>query len=152
VAKKADEYIRRVNNQTKILIAVHVRRGDMVFHFSGYVVPKKDYFEKAMSHFRKKFPRHLFHICSDGMDWAKRVIRTVDNDVILVEGNKPEVDVAIMARSQHTIMSVGTFGWWAAWLARGEAIYYKTPARAGSWLEKQFNYSDYYLPKWMAMK
>ncbi|XP_064621081.1 galactoside alpha-(1,2)-fucosyltransferase 1-like [Lineus longissimus] len=138
------------------VVAVHVRRGDMLAGVNvqfGYEVPWSYFFKIAMEEFRRLYKDVVFVVCSIDMVWSKNNIKSTQNDIVFVDGgNKPEVDLAIMANCNHTIVSVGTFGWWAGWLAGGHVIYYKTPARPGSDLEKLFNYHDYYPRAWQAME
>ncbi|KAH3835789.1 hypothetical protein DPMN_109153 [Dreissena polymorpha] len=42
--------------------------------------------------------------------------------VAFLEGNSDAVDMAVLSLCDHTIVSTGTFGWWAAWLAGGTTI------------------------------
>ncbi|XP_041362046.1 galactoside alpha-(1,2)-fucosyltransferase 2-like [Gigantopelta aegis] len=68
-------------------------------------------------------------------------------------GNSPEVDMCILSSCNHSIMTVGTFGWWASFLAGGETVHYKHLARKGSILRKQYSsdYKDYFYPGWIGM-
>ncbi|XP_064639859.1 galactoside alpha-(1,2)-fucosyltransferase 1-like [Lineus longissimus] len=144
----------RGSKQNVTLVAVHIRRGDILvepFKSYGYLVPDEDYFNRSMNYFRDKYKNVSFVVCSNGIDWAKSALHAVNDDIRFVEGKRQEVDLAIMSRCDHVIMSVGSFGWWASWLAGGEVIYYKTPARAGSSLASQFNYPEYYPANWIAM-
>lgn len=70
----------------------------------------------------------------------------------LVISDTPAIDMMVLASCNHSLISVGTFGWWSAWLANGHVIYYKYPARENSKLASKFNYPDYYPPHWMALE
>jgi len=37
----------------------------------------------------------------------------------LFEGDDAAEDMALLAACDHIILSLGTFGWWAAWLGAG---------------------------------
>jgi hypothetical protein len=44
------------------------------------------------------------------------------------------------------VMSIGTFGWWAAYLRGGVlTFYYATP------FIRPLNYSDHFLPNWVSI-
>ena len=58
-------------------------------------------------------------------------------------------DLAILASCNHSIFAVGTFGWWGAWLAGGQVVYYNgfPPLRPKCFTRKQVQ-KEYYLPQW----
>ncbi|XP_046371375.2 galactoside alpha-(1,2)-fucosyltransferase 2-like isoform X2 [Haliotis rufescens] len=154
--KRESEKHVRVTPQKVITVGVHVRRGDIArrkgFVNYGYGLAPPEYFTKAIQYFRTKYNHTLFIVCSDNFQWSKANV--TGNDVIYMERNPFQVDLAVLAHCNHSIMSVGTFGWWASFLAGGETIYYKHPARDGSSLRKQFsaNMSDYFYPGWIGME
>ncbi|KAK6184935.1 hypothetical protein SNE40_007283 [Patella caerulea] len=132
-----------------VLIGVHVRRGDFVHkeHLRkyGYTSPDKNYYIKAMKYFRDKFKSRLFIVASDDTAWCKKHIN--GDDVVFVRrNNTPEVDMAILGMCKNTVMSVGSFSWWAAWFAGGEAVYYGGYPKPGSELASLVNEQDYRLP------
>ena len=46
-------------------------------------------------------------------------------------------DFVLLQSCDHVIMTVGTFGWWAAWLTsqrRGTVMYYKDPFPIDSYI------------------
>ncbi|XP_064652957.1 galactoside alpha-(1,2)-fucosyltransferase 2-like [Lineus longissimus] len=152
--EKASAFLKRIPGNLKkeiVYVGVHVRRGDMINHPYGYRVAEAGYFRRAMDFYRNKFKYVKFIACSDDVHWTKSALKNVSGDVTFVEGSTPERDFAILAHCNHTIMSIGSFGWWAGWLANGEVIYFQTPARPGSKLDKQFTYTDYYPPTWRPM-
>lgn len=40
-----------------------------------------------------------------------------------VAGDSPELDLAVLAACNHSIMTLGTFGFWGSYLAGGEVLY-----------------------------
>lgn len=163
ILKEADKQISRIltlNNSSTandtVLIGVHIRNGDYSeSHFSqyGYQLAPASYLESATNYFRKRFKKVLFVVCTNDIPWTRKVL-SVNNDVHIVSGNPAEVDMALLSRTNHTIMTVGTYGWMIAWLTRGTTLHYKYPYRAGSDFAKQFHsdYSDHFYPKWIAME
>jgi len=139
-------------------VGVHVRRGDLLDGYNvkaGYTVADASYFSRAMKYFGKKFTRAVFVVCSDDMAWSTSNIKSSLSNTALVYSQfsslSPEFDLALLAHCNHTIMSVGSFGWWAGWLAAGETIYYREFPLSGSSLRDNFRMGDYYLPQWIAM-
>jgi hypothetical protein len=49
------------------------------------------------------------------------------SDTIILEGNSAPVDMATLSLTNHTIMTVGSFGWLIGWLTGGITVYYKYP-------------------------
>ncbi|XP_061181126.1 galactoside 2-alpha-L-fucosyltransferase Sec1-like [Saccostrea echinata] len=133
------------------LIAVHVRRGDMVNHAFGYLVATKEYFAKAVQLF-SNYSSPIFIVCSNDLGWSKANFPK-NYKVEFISGNSAEVDLALMASCDHMISSVGSFSWWAGWLNNGTVTYYKWPAKEGSGLRAQFSsdYMDYFYPHWTGL-
>ena len=61
-------------------------------------------------------------------------------------------DLALLASCDHTVMTTGTFSWWAAWLANGTTVYCADYPKRGSWLSTKIQRStEYYYPDWIGM-
>ncbi|XP_060063901.1 galactoside alpha-(1,2)-fucosyltransferase 2-like [Ylistrum balloti] len=139
------------------LVGVHVRRGDVLndklFVKYGYKVADYAYLKKAMAYFRNKFSNVLFIVCSNDLKWVRAEFGTT-SDVFITKGNTPATDMALLSMTNHTIMTVGTFGWWISFLTNGETIYYKYPFVPGSPLSKQFrdNTGTHLYPHWVGME
>lgn len=140
-------------SMVKIRVGVHIRRGDIARSKSnqvhGYVLASKDYLLQAMTYYRQKYGKVLFVVCSDSKLWP--FLNIPHNDTVFISGQKPELDMAILSLCDHSIITVGSFGWWSAWLANGYTVYPKLQYRKGSRLEKQFNLTDYFPPQWIGM-
>lgn len=140
-----------------VLVGIHVRRGDYVEenHFVnyGYKLATKEYLENAMTYFRKRHKRVVFIACSNDIAWTRKTLST-HGDVYVVDGNTPEVDMALLTMTNHTIMTVGTFGWWIGFLTQGTTVYYRHPFVAGSDFGKQFHTStaEHFYPGWISME
>lgn len=143
---------RKVKDRSDvILVGVHIRRGDFVNNKYGYEVATKEYLQRAVKHFTSKFINVLFIVCTNDLKWTKDNMPPVA--VEYTEKNPAEVDMCILSMCDNTVLSVGTFGWWAAWLNKGTTIFFKWPAKEGSPLRRDFskNYTDYFPPKWIGM-
>lgn len=140
------------NNYT--LVGIHVRRGDILldsFRNYGYTTAPPSYFHNAMSYFVKKFSNVLFVIASDDIQWCKENIDSKKFHVIYSEGHADYIDLAILAQCNHFIVSVGSFGWWAAWLANGITIYYDKWPKEYSQLEYHVDKNHYFPHHWLPM-
>lgn len=158
-AAKRTKYFRK----GETYVGIHIRRGDMLAlqkrndtKMAGYNVAPRKYILNAMRYFMKLYHHVTFVVCSDDMKWVKREFGKYYKllNLMLIEKNHPAVDLAILGMCNHTIMTTGTFSWWAAWLAGGTTVYYKHFIQENSFLRGQFSedFSDYYYPGWIAME
>ncbi|XP_072418170.1 galactoside alpha-(1,2)-fucosyltransferase 2-like [Chiloscyllium punctatum] len=159
VTEKVNFYLTKITAQRQnvTFVGVHVRRGDYV-----HVMPKiwkgvladRNYLEKAMAYFRNKYKEVIFIVTSNGLDWCHKNINTSNGDVFFLgDGNeaKPQTDFAILAHCNHTIMTIGTFGFWAAYLAGGDVIYLTNFTLPDSPFLKVFKYKAAFLPEWIGI-
>ena len=133
-------------------VGVHIRRSDVIrtFHMEkGYKPATSSYLHKATEYYRSKYPHVFFIVCSDDMVWARAALN--GSDLAFMEGNQEYIDLAILASCNHTIMTVGTFGWWGGWLAGGEVVYYSNWPRFGSKVAGFYNPRDYFPSSWVAL-
>ncbi|KAH3839529.1 hypothetical protein DPMN_112961 [Dreissena polymorpha] len=95
----------------------------------------------------------IFIFGSNGIDWVKDNFsnNSTNRKIAFLEGNLAAVDMTVLGSCNHTIVSTGTFGWWAAWLAGGATIISKQQAVNGSRLDKQFVLPEYFLPNWIIL-
>ena len=141
-------------------VAIHVRRGDVLYYDKeefGYTTPDENYFTRAMRYFVDRFQRVQFVVASNDIDWCRRSLTKLATsmpqrvNMTFVTPLSRGMDFAIIASCEHVIMSTGTYGWWAAWLARGITIYYKNWPRKESTLERIFVREDFFPPSWIGM-
>lgn len=133
----------KVSREEVTLISIHVRRGDVMYNQK---VPSMSYFLAAMEYFRSKYENVFFILCTNDIEWSQENFKEIPN--VRIVRNSFEVDMAVLASCNHSVMSVGSFGWWGAWLAGGEVIYYNEPPRMIQYL---FPASDYYVHGWIPM-
>ena len=116
-------YYKQIQN-TKTPISIHIRRGDYVNHpeFSktfGFV--GTDYYERAISLIKSKFPDFRFFIFSDDHEWVKDNLNL--SDCVFVENTGEDSDLddlQLMSTCKHHIIANSSFSWWAAWLNNEE--------------------------------
>jgi len=148
-------------------VGVHNRRGDYGHHLNKlYNLPMlgPDFFLRAMEHFRKKISGVVvFVIVSDDLLWARQhfsnskyPVEFLGHSAVLPKDiNKPLAtgvdvgeDLALLAACNHSIISYGTFGMWAAILAGGEVVTSPTMAQTKEGGElKTAN-----LPNWLVLE
>lgn len=143
-------------SKNSTLVGVHIRRGDYTskaVNKYGQITPNISYYLNAMNYFENLYPTVLFIVASDDLKWSKNGLKNKTN-VYISTGNSGPEDMALLSLTNHTIMSVGTFGWWAAWMTRGTTLYYKQVFAPGSRYAKDFNNdpSNYIYPGWIPME
>ncbi|XP_019406626.1 PREDICTED: galactoside 2-alpha-L-fucosyltransferase 2-like [Crocodylus porosus] len=159
VRDEANQYLARLRGQRRNVtyVGIHVRRGDYVqlmrTTWKG-VVADRAYLEKAMGYFRAKYEEPVFVVTSNGMDWCRKNIDASRGDVYFAGDGKelfPGRDFALLAHCNHTIMTIGTFGIWAAYLAKGETIYLANYTLPDSPFLQIFKPSAAFLPEWIGI-
>ena len=152
-------------NHSLKIVGIHIRRGDLAKSTSikqGYTMAPASYLKKAMDYLERKYKkkkknnnnndiRLLYVVCSDSIDWAKENLRSQPSDIVFSENNKAPVDLAILSFCDDVIMTVGSFGWWAGWLAGGTTVYWNGYPEPGSTIGLKFRAEDYYHPDWVGL-
>ncbi len=141
-----------------LYIGIHIRRGDMAYsaflYNLGYVVPPARYIIKAMKFYNNMFPKNklVFVICTDDKQWVMEFIfGRINAYAVLSIENDPVIDFAILANCNHSIITVGSYGWWAAYISGGITVYYKNWPRPRSELDHMLKKSDYFPPQWIPL-
>uniref|UniRef100_A0A8C8X5B2 L-Fucosyltransferase n=1 Tax=Panthera leo TaxID=9689 RepID=A0A8C8X5B2_PANLE len=148
VREEAQAFLRRLRvggRRPGTFVGVHVRRGDYVHVMPRVwkgVVADRGYLERALGWFR------------NGMAWCRENIDASRGDVVLA-GNglqgSPAKDFALLTQCNHSVITVGTFGIWAAYLAGGDTIYlanFTLPHSPFRWI---FKPQAAFLPEWMGI-
>jgi hypothetical protein len=89
-------------------------------------------------------PRHV--VTPDGQ--SSHQLAAVFSD----RGRSAGVDLAILSSCDAVVVSTGSFGWWAAWLAGKTTVYYDDWPRVGSRMSKPFNATLYWPKTWIPMR
>ncbi|KAL3871033.1 hypothetical protein ACJMK2_039057 [Sinanodonta woodiana] len=153
VSKAASQFVDGFRDKHKTIVGIHVRRGDFKTQekeMIGYTTAPLSYIQKSMNYFRDRYNDTFFVICSDDITWCKNNIRG-NNDTVFSSFDNPGSVMAMLSFCDHVIITSGTFGWWGAWLAGGEVVYFKGFPRPGSVIDKGMCRDDYYPPQWIGM-
>ena len=141
------------NSEVKF-IGIHVKRGDNAIEHNtgrGYGADSRDYIKRAMNFFGAKFQHIVFVITSDNKRWSKNYIKSRKHLVVHSPHQSASLDLCILSKCNHTIITIGTFGWWAAFLANGETVYKKNSPARDSPLAQGFLLQDFYYPHWIGL-
>lgn len=118
-------------------VALHMYRGDSRNNeelYDGICTEK--YYEGAVRHIQERYPQAIFFIFSNEPKWVKgwvislmksqieegmsrQEIKNLENRFVMVETNSEYtgyLDMFLMSRCRHNIISNSSFSWWGAWL------------------------------------
>lgn len=108
------------SNNDKILISVHIRRGDYLKAPLFKNICEIDYYQRAISFFEQKRTNLLFLVFSNDISWCKENLKSLDGtNSLFVDWNQGEnsyQDMYLMSKCQHNIIANSSFSWWGAWL------------------------------------
>lgn len=98
-------------------VSLHVRRSDYL-HSPLHNVCTREYYVRAMATMRARLDRPTFFIFSDDIDWCRAQFAAPDVIAIDVPlcRSAPALDMHLMSRCRHHIISNSTYSWWGAWL------------------------------------
>lgn len=150
-----------------IRVGVHIRVGDILDRRKlafGYTIPGRGYFRRAIAFFMLHHGSNgtqvrQFVVCSDDLDWVRthlrldQIVARYGTSASLVYSPSADAgfDLALLSACDDVIMSTGTYGWWAGWLAAGKTVYHRRWPRRGSPLSVAFNRRDFFPPRWIAL-
>ena len=141
-----------------IYVGIDIRRGDMVSKKSlidkGYTTAHSSYILNAITYYVKRYLTNsiIFIVCTDDKKWFYDNTEGKSNaSILLSHGSDPGLDLAILSQCNHSIITVGSFGWWSAWLAGGTTVYYANWPRKGSKLAENFYKEEYFPPHWIPL-
>ncbi len=118
-------------------VALHMYRGDSRNNeelYDGICTEK--YYEGAVRYIQERYPRAVFFIFSNEPKWVKgwvislmksqikegmsrQEIKNLENHFVMVETNSEYtgyLDMLLMSKCRHNIISNSSFSWWGAWL------------------------------------
>ncbi|UYV62035.1 FUT1 [Cordylochernes scorpioides] len=161
-----DEIINRVENylaelrlvygNASTLVSIHVRRTD----YKGWLNTSTrkgrqvdmEYFNRAMKYFEERYEKVVFVVMSDDRKWCKKNFANKSNAVLAPPVSEPAVDMALISRCHHHIMSYGSFGFWGAYLGGGTTVFFADFLPPDStYLLNDMPYNVTYLPEWVGI-
>ncbi|CAF4998830.1 unnamed protein product, partial [Rotaria sp. Silwood1] len=102
-------------------IGVHIRRGDFLTFFN--IDTSTSYLIWAINYYRQRYINCRFLIASDDKNYAKQHLGNFSDVFITPSSFFHGHDLAALALCEHSILTAGTYSWWAAWLAGGNVIH-----------------------------
>lgn len=96
------------------IVALHIRRGDLVEHQKVTPLVKMNFYDRAIKHFTDK-GYNDFMVFSDDIPWCKENLKQKVNFSFSGIADAKD-DLALQNCCSHQIISNSTFSWWSAWL------------------------------------
>ena len=118
---------------------------------AGHKVPTSEELHFAMNWMERKFKQVIFFVASNDINWCHRYLK--NENVFISNFTSAEDDFTLMQSCDHMIMTVGTFGWWAAWMTShrgGDVMYYRDRFSVGGWKYDHFDRATHYPGHWLA--
>lgn len=138
----------------RILVGVHIRMEDFTNKRAtnnGKRTAPPGYFLQAMRFFRAKFGRVGFVVITKDPRWWLLHVKDTINVILRTRSAVPVVDMEILSRLDHMIVSVGTFGWWCGYRNNGTVVVYKDFYTPDTHLANQIRFGgdDFIYPTWI---
>ncbi|GFW35882.1 galactoside 2-alpha-L-fucosyltransferase 3 [Trichonephila clavipes] len=133
-------------------VGIHVRRGDYEKRwlniYKGLAV-NMEFFQKAIEYFRNKYQSVIFLVVSDDRPWCIENLSGLLGVYVTEKASTPVHDLAVLAHCNHTVMTYGTYGFWGAYLAGGEVVYFDKFLKPNtSFINNNFIFDKMYPPRW----
>lgn len=150
--EKLDLVTRRCLNKIEKCesVALHMYRGDSRNNEELYDgICTELYYDGAVRYMQDRYPNAIFFIFSNEPKWvrgwvitlmkgqikegmSREEIRSLENRFVLVEANSQHtgyLDMFLMSRCKHNIISNSSFSWWAAWINKNPCKLICAPSR-----------------------
>lgn len=101
-------------------IGIHIRRTDFI---GMGRVSSDQYIFEALRYYQERYPNALFLVASDDKAYCRALFRNLTRAIILPDPYSVGEDLVTLMLCQHVLVTTGTFGWWAGFLARGEVVH-----------------------------
>jgi galactoside 2-L-fucosyltransferase 1/2 len=129
----------------RIDVGVHVRRSDMQSYSHTRKYNQTQYILNAMQKMQSLHgPNLRYFVASEDRTWLQSQNIIPNATISPFQAGNFAMDIAVLAACPHVIMTVGTFGWWAAYHTRGTVTYLPE-----AFQPKYFSGTDYFLPHWI---
>jgi galactoside 2-L-fucosyltransferase 1/2 len=153
-----DEMLKKLGKRRDkcVLIGGHVRRGDFArlegMKF-GHFPARREYIEAAIRFYRSWFNSSdclVFIFAGNDLGWNYENIPPAE-DTFIIQSPSAAVDMCVLTMCNHTIMTSGTFGWWAGYLTGGTVTYQKWLSRPHSQHNSEYMVEDFIPPNWIPL-
>lgn len=128
--------------------SVHIRRGDYLALSDYHFNLADDYIVSAINNFDIHNTKFVFF--SDDISYVCTRFLDLDIKKTFIKGEKDIVDLFLMSKCKHNIISNSSFSWWASYLNKNHDKKVIAPTK-DKWFGKLINKSvdDLYLDNWI---
>eukprot|EP00040_Diaphanoeca_grandis_P025684 m.142733 g.142733 ORF g.142733 m.142733 type:complete len:458 (-) comp30266_c0_seq1:39-1412(-) len=152
----------------RVVVSIHIRLGDIgginrdhlnergcQYHKQrwvrpAWIPPDVKFYRKAMEWMRDKYPGCMFMVVPQNYSAVLASEVFVDEDTVLINTTEHSegLDMVLISRGDHAILSMGTYSWWGGYLTGGTVVYYPQQMNTKHWMfSTGFNISDFF-PSW----
>jgi hypothetical protein len=145
-------------------VGVHIRVGDIMLNQRLRRVfwsSNKDYLDAAFEWFTTKYANKLspifivmcgggFHGNAPDLAVCKDMVDTKKYTVAFSQNLTAAEDFVALTACDDVVVTSGTFGWWAGFLAGGDVVAYHQQIHGP--LTNQYNEEDYFPPMWTLLE
>jgi hypothetical protein len=97
-------------------LAVSIRRGDFL-KYSDLGVCSNEYYTNGINFVCERTAVDYIFIFSDDISYCRKMLASIDHQVIYIEGFTPAKSLYLMSQCKHFVIANSTFSWWGAWLS-----------------------------------
>ncbi len=94
-------------------VSIHIRFYHEDPEQKCHLAPRKEYYERAISHFPDD---SLFIVFSNQMTKCKQFLAGIHRNFVFIEGESHHHDLYLMSLCKDNIIANSSFSWWAAYL------------------------------------
>ena len=149
IPQKISPILEKIDNENSV--AIHIRRGDYLSAKvnNKYPIYGMKYVDEAINILERLESNLTYFIFTDDPKWAKNNIK-VDQEITIVSRKSilPWLDMELMSKCKHNIISNSTFSWWAAYRNLNPNKKIICPKK---WRNDRKDISDLILSDWIAI-
>ncbi|CAF1135113.1 unnamed protein product [Didymodactylos carnosus] len=101
-------------------IGIHIRRTDFILNKQ---VSSDSYVLEGIKYFSRKYEKSIFIVASDDKLYCSNLLKNQVNVIVTPDLFSAIDDLISLGICQHSIVTGGSFGWWAAFLANGDVLH-----------------------------
>lgn len=111
-----------INKNNLVTVSIHVRRTDYIKLQHIHYLQNMEYYINAINYIENNDKRDkLYLIFSDDLNWCKNEFNKLKINCIYIDKNEKEIskdvlDMYLMSKCNHNIITNSTFSWWSSYM------------------------------------
>ncbi len=142
---EANSFINDIKSNVdgREIVGIHVRRGDAVVNPTFHLL-NVEYFVSCITKYFTD-TEYAFVFISDDIQWCKNTFDSADN--VFFTGRSSFVDLSIMSKCDHNIISNSSYSWWGVYLNKNKNKKIVSPSK---WFKSEsIIMKDLYCKDWI---